>query len=152
MTCAYAGVERAASQADKTEEWAVSVLIDLGSSETQRAVCSEKQSNADTRADKVVWCVQMVLKCADIGHLAAPPRTPRRWAFQLEEEFFRQVTHPCSLIVHACVTRACVCVCVRACVCATPCTCTLPVREQCQVCLVAFRPERPVHLSICVKL
>ncbi|KAL0050499.1 hypothetical protein WJX82_000833 [Trebouxia sp. C0006] len=33
---------------------------------------------------------QMVLKCADIGHLAAPPRTHRRWAFQLEEEFFRQ--------------------------------------------------------------
>ncbi|KAL0032220.1 hypothetical protein WJX77_011595 [Trebouxia sp. C0004] len=38
---------------------------------------------------------QMVLKCADIGHLAAPPRTHRRWAFQLEEEFFRQVTPPC---------------------------------------------------------
>ena len=35
--------------------------------------------------------MQMVLKCADIGHLAAPPRTHRRWAFQLEEEFFRQV-------------------------------------------------------------
>ncbi|KAL0021688.1 hypothetical protein WJX79_000250 [Trebouxia sp. C0005] len=33
---------------------------------------------------------QMVLKCADIGHLAAPPRTHRRWAFQLEEEFFQQ--------------------------------------------------------------
>lgn len=39
-----------------------------------------------------VWLsVQMVLKCADIGHLAASPRTHRRWAFQLEEEFFRQV-------------------------------------------------------------
>ena len=35
--------------------------------------------------------VQMILKCADIGHLAASPRTHRRWAFQLEEEFFRQV-------------------------------------------------------------
>ena len=35
----------------------------------------------------------MVLKCADIGHLAAPPRTHRRWAFQLEEEFFRQVAY-----------------------------------------------------------
>ena len=32
----------------------------------------------------------MVLKCADIGHLAASPRTHRRWAYQLEEEFFRQ--------------------------------------------------------------
>ncbi|KAA6429425.1 MAG: hypothetical protein FRX49_00819 [Trebouxia sp. A1-2] len=33
---------------------------------------------------------QMVLKCADIGHLAAPAETHKRWAFQLEEEFFRQ--------------------------------------------------------------
>ena len=36
------------------------------------------------------WGVQMVLKCADIGHLAAAPRTHKRWAYQLEEEFFRQ--------------------------------------------------------------
>ena len=35
--------------------------------------------------------VQMVLKCADIGHLAADPVTHKRWAYQLEEEFFRQV-------------------------------------------------------------
>ena len=34
--------------------------------------------------------VQMVLKCADIGHLAAAARTHKRWAYQLEEEFFRQ--------------------------------------------------------------
>ncbi|DBA82086.1 TPA: hypothetical protein ACH3X1_016801 [Trebouxia sp. C0004] len=33
---------------------------------------------------------QMVLKCADIGHLAADPKTHKRWAYQLEEEFFRQ--------------------------------------------------------------
>ncbi|KAL0049434.1 hypothetical protein WJX82_002295 [Trebouxia sp. C0006] len=33
---------------------------------------------------------QMVLKCADIGHLAAAARTHKRWAYQLEEEFFRQ--------------------------------------------------------------
>ena len=44
-------------------------------------------------------CLQMVLKCADIGHLAAPPRTHRRWAFQLEEEFFRQV--PTDLAAYA---------------------------------------------------
>ena len=37
-----------------------------------------------------IWCVQMLLKCADIGHLAAGPRTHKRWAVQLEEEFFRQ--------------------------------------------------------------
>lgn len=35
----------------------------------------------------------MVLKCADIGHLAASPNTHKRWAYQLEEEFFRQVIH-----------------------------------------------------------
>jgi hypothetical protein len=33
----------------------------------------------------------MVLKCADIGHLAASLHTHKRWALQLEEEFFRQV-------------------------------------------------------------
>ncbi|KAL3161210.1 putative 3',5'-cyclic phosphodiesterase pde-3 [Trebouxia sp. C0009 RCD-2024] len=33
---------------------------------------------------------QMVLKCADIGHLAVDPKTHKRWAYQLEEEFFRQ--------------------------------------------------------------
>ena len=33
----------------------------------------------------------MVLKCADIGHLAAAPQTHKRWALLLEEEFYRQV-------------------------------------------------------------
>lgn len=40
---------------------------------------------------KTCVCMQMVLKCADIGHLAVDPKTHKRWAFQLEEEFFRQV-------------------------------------------------------------
>lgn len=35
--------------------------------------------------------MQVVLKCADIGHLAADLRTHKRWAYLLEEEFFRQV-------------------------------------------------------------
>ena len=35
--------------------------------------------------------LQMVLKCADIGHLSVDPVTHKRWAYQLEEEFFRQV-------------------------------------------------------------
>lgn len=35
--------------------------------------------------------LQMVLKCADIGHLAADPATHKRWSLKLEEEFFRQV-------------------------------------------------------------
>jgi len=33
----------------------------------------------------------VVLKCADIGHLAVSPKTHKRWALLLEEEFFRQV-------------------------------------------------------------
>ena len=36
--------------------------------------------------------MQMMLKCADIGHLAADVATHKRWAYQLEEEFFRQVS------------------------------------------------------------
>ena len=36
-------------------------------------------------------CMQMVLKCADIGHLAVDSKTHKQWAYQLEEEFFRQV-------------------------------------------------------------
>ena len=35
--------------------------------------------------------LQMVLKCADIGHLTVDPKTHKQWAFLLEEEFFRQV-------------------------------------------------------------
>lgn len=42
----------------------------------------------------------MVLKCADIGHLAADVATHKRWAYQLEEEFFRQVSHNSSAHAH----------------------------------------------------
>ena len=33
----------------------------------------------------------MVIKCADIAHLSVDKVTHKRWALQLEEEFFRQV-------------------------------------------------------------
>ncbi len=36
----------------------------------------------------------MVLKCADIGHLAADTATHKKWSLKLEEEFFRQVSVP----------------------------------------------------------
>ncbi len=36
----------------------------------------------------------MVIKCADIGHLAADHNTHKRWSYKLEEEFFRQVQQP----------------------------------------------------------
>ena len=44
--------------------------------------------------------LQMVLKCADIGHLAADLRTHKRWAYLLEEEFFRQVRPPSCVTSH----------------------------------------------------
>ncbi len=34
--------------------------------------------------------MQMALKCADLGHLAAAPEVHRRWATCLEEELFKQ--------------------------------------------------------------
>ena len=43
---------------------------------------------ADT--DQHYCLTQVILKCADIGHLTAAPKTHKRWAVQLEEEFFRQ--------------------------------------------------------------
>ena len=43
--------------------------------------------------------MQMVLKCADIGHLAAGLKIHKRWAYQLEEEFFRQVSHHLGVVV-----------------------------------------------------
>lgn len=49
--------------------------------------------------------MQMVIKCADIGHLAVDPKTHKRWAYQLEEEFFRQVSmcpKTCLLATHLC--------------------------------------------------
>lgn len=45
--------------------------------------------------------LQMVLKCADIGHLAAAPKTHKRWAHKLEEEFFRQVIYAAAYQKHA---------------------------------------------------
>ena len=45
--------------------------------------------------------LQMVIKCADIGHLAADHTTHRQWSFKLEEEFFRQVPSVDCLLHHA---------------------------------------------------
>ncbi len=35
-------------------------------------------------------CVQVALKCADVGHLSAPWEVHEQWVRGLEEEFFRQ--------------------------------------------------------------
>jgi len=48
--------------------------------------------------------MQMLLKCADIGHLAVDPKTHKRWAFQLEEEFFRQVRPMLNPTCQTCTT------------------------------------------------
>ena len=45
--------------------------------------------------------VQMLLKCADIGHLAADLETHKKWAYQLEEEFFQQVNKLMGLVIQA---------------------------------------------------
>ena len=59
----------------------------------------------------MIVMLQMLVKCADIGHLAAAPRTHKRWATQLEEEFFRQVggcTQPCcAMPCYAVLRYAC---------------------------------------------
>lgn len=50
----------------------------------------------------------MLLKCADIGHLAAPPASHKRWALQLEEEFFQQVlpfNAPLSQLYNLCILK-----------------------------------------------
>ena len=46
----------------------------------------------------------MLIKCADIGHLAVSPKTHKRWALQLEEEFFRQVRGPLTHSSPGCAT------------------------------------------------
>ena len=50
--------------------------------------------------------LQMVLKCADIGHLTVDPKTHKQWAFLLEEEFFRQVR---CLLKHGAEPRQIIC-------------------------------------------
>lgn len=45
--------------------------------------------------------MQVALKCADIGHLAAAPDVHRRWALLLEEEFFLQVCNSASVLPSA---------------------------------------------------
>ncbi|KAL0017820.1 hypothetical protein WJX77_003173 [Trebouxia sp. C0004] len=47
-------------------------------------------SLADLKSEDRSTLHQMVLKCADIGHLAADTATHKRWSLKLEEEFFRQ--------------------------------------------------------------
>ncbi len=38
------------------------------------------------------FCLQTMLKCADIGHLTLDLKTHKRWVSMLEEEFFTQVS------------------------------------------------------------
>lgn len=68
------------------------------------AEINEKRKNL-----KPFLTLQMLVKCADIGHLAAAPRTHKRWATQLEEEFFRQVTY--RYVVLGCAMLCCAVLC-----------------------------------------
>jgi len=42
-------------------------------------------------AEEQLLALQLALKCADLGHLAAPRSTHLKWVVALEEELFRQV-------------------------------------------------------------
>ena len=95
------------------------------------------------------WCgMQMVLKCADIGHLAVDPITHKRWAFQLEEEFFRQVYftfNPVCLSLLFCLSLS-VCMCLHD-LKNGPCSRSAYMRS----CLSAYVPGY-VSASVCVCL
>ena len=82
-------------------------LVDCSLVLTACHVAAHKPHTLKTRCPFLNrWCgMQMVLKCADIGHLAMDPVTHKRWAFQLEEEFYKQVSSLiCStLYVYACL-------------------------------------------------
>ena len=55
----------------------------------QKALCLFVNARAGLSC---CMAVQVALKCADIGHLAASPGVHKRWALLLEEEFFLQVS------------------------------------------------------------
>ena len=88
--------------------------------------------------------MQMVLKCADIGHLAVDPITHKRWAFQLEEEFFRQVHHPFNPVCQS------VCCCLFACF-LSVCLCLSKDDFELPVCLYAWQSICP-HAWLCICL
>lgn len=101
-----------------------------------------------------ITLLQMVLKCADIGHLAADLKTHQRWAYQLEEEFFQQV-HPltCSASI-ACRSQCCAVSC--SCIGLWPkgfllVACTMEIDWQstaCMCCLVcAYRQQHAAWLQ-----
>ena len=61
-----------------------------------------------------MYGLQVALKCADIGHLAATPEVHKRWALLLEEEFFLQVL---PLLLSASLVSSC-----SSTVCSSACT------------------------------
>ncbi|KAL0024748.1 hypothetical protein WJX79_001370 [Trebouxia sp. C0005] len=61
-----------------------------GSDTSRQAPATDSIDWDNAKADDKMLVFQMLLKCADIGHLAAAPDTHKRWAYQLEEEFFQQ--------------------------------------------------------------
>ncbi|DBA93554.1 TPA: putative 3',5'-cyclic phosphodiesterase pde-3 [Trebouxia sp. C0006] len=61
-----------------------------GSDTSRQAPATDGIDWDNVKADDKMLVFQMLLKCADIGHLAAAQDTHKRWAYQLEEEFFQQ--------------------------------------------------------------
>jgi len=69
--------------------------VKVASAASLRSMCCTAETNLTwcCISDLLVDALQMVIKCADIGHLAADLDTHKRWSYKLEEEFFRQVSH-----------------------------------------------------------
>jgi hypothetical protein len=56
----------------------------------QQCPCSKQESPPLSSMTRMSCWLQMALKCADLGHLAAPWAVHQRWVAGLEEELFRQ--------------------------------------------------------------
>jgi hypothetical protein len=54
------------------------------------AVHSTVEMRVDLSADNIMSALGMLLKCADVGHMAQPFEKHRQWVNQLSEEFFQQ--------------------------------------------------------------
>ena len=53
--------------------------------------CCRQVYSSQHASNVAIARMQMAIKCADIAHLSVDKATHKRWALQLEEEFFRQV-------------------------------------------------------------
>ncbi|KAL0021983.1 hypothetical protein WJX77_002623 [Trebouxia sp. C0004] len=82
--------KRSAPNSASSSEARANSTTATGSGTARQAPATDGIDWDNVKADDKMLVFQMLLKCADIGHLAAAPDTHKRWAYQLEEEFFQQ--------------------------------------------------------------